>query len=58
MVNRDPMHAFAELALIVMDANPPGQRLSRVAELAKQTLPDIEELSLTLLENGHLGFPS
>jgi GAF domain-containing protein len=49
----DPMRAFAELALIVVGAQPAEQTLRRVAELAKQTLPGVEDVSLTVVENGH-----
>jgi hypothetical protein len=48
----DPLRAFAELALIVVDAHPPEQTLRRVAELAKQTLGDVEDVSLTVIDNG------
>src|SRR3954447_15801023 len=50
--DRDPMHAFAELALITVDASPPEQTLRRVAELAKQTLAGAEDVSLTVVEDG------
>ena len=49
---RDPMHAFAELALISVDSAPAEQTLRQVTELAKQTLPGVEEVSLTLIEHG------
>jgi hypothetical protein len=48
----DPIDAFAELARIVVDAEPPDQTLRRIARLAKQTLGDIEDVSLTVIENG------
>jgi GAF domain-containing protein len=48
----DPMHAFAELALIAVDAGSPEQTLRHIAELAKQTLGGVEEVSLTVIENG------
>ena len=51
--HRDPMHAFAELALITVDGNPPAQTLRRIAELAKQTLDGAEDVSLTVVEEGH-----
>lgn len=41
--------AFAELARIVLD-QPLGQFLQRVADLATQTLPDVDGLSVTLIE--------
>ena len=46
------MHAFAELALITVDTAPPEQTLRRVTELAKQTLPGVEDVSLTMIEHG------
>ncbi len=49
---RDPMHAFAELALIAVNTNPPEQTLRRVAELAKRTLAGVEDVSLTVVERG------
>jgi len=49
----DPTNAFAELALITVDATPPEQTLRRVAELAKQTLDGVEDVSLTVVEDGH-----
>lgn len=49
---RDPMHAFAELALMPVDVVPPEQTLRRVAELAKQTLAGVQDVSLTLIEYG------
>ena len=49
---RDPMHAFAELALIAVNTDPPEQTLRRVAELAKQTLAGVEDVSLTVVEGG------
>src|SRR5829696_4236334 len=49
---RDPLHAFAELALIVVDAKPAEQTLRYIAELAKQTLGGVEEVSLTIIDDG------
>jgi GAF domain-containing protein len=46
------MHAFAELALLTVDGSPPGQTLRRVAELAKRTLDAVEDVSLTVIDNG------
>src|SRR5215216_4407374 len=47
----DPLQAFAELALIVIDTNPPERTLRRVSELAK-TLDGVEDVSLTVIEDG------
>lgn len=52
-VRRDPNHAFAELALLTVNTDPPGQTLHRVAELAKQSLTGVEDVSLTVIEDGH-----
>ena len=48
----DPLAAFAEPAQIVVGADPPEQTLRRIAELAKQTMPGVEEVSLTVIEDG------
>lgn len=48
----DPIQAFNELALITVDTDPPEQALRRVAELAKQTLGEVEDVSLTLIQDG------
>jgi GAF domain-containing protein len=49
---RDPLQAFAELARIVVGAEPPHQTLCRIAELAKQTLGGVEDVSLTVIADG------
>jgi GAF domain-containing protein len=48
----DPLNAFAELARIVVDAEPADQTLRRIAELAKETLGGVEDVSLTVVEDG------
>jgi GAF domain-containing protein len=48
----DPLVAFAELALIVVGTDPPEQTLRRVAQLAKQTLDGVEDVSLTVVQEG------
>jgi GAF domain-containing protein len=48
----DSVPAFAELALITVDTRPPEQALRRVAELAKQSLGGVEDVSLTMIEDG------
>src|SRR5215210_5793722 len=48
----DSVHALAELALITVDTGPPEQSLRRVAELAKQSLGGVEDVSLTMIEDG------
>jgi GAF domain-containing protein len=49
---RDPMHAFAELALITVNNGPPDQTMHRVAELAKRTLGGIDDASVTVIKDG------
>jgi GAF domain-containing protein len=49
---RQPRDAFAELAMITVDAGPPEQALRRIAGLAKQTLAGVEDVSLTIVEHG------
>jgi len=46
------MHAFAELARLTVNADPAEQTLRRVAELAKRTLGDVEDVSLTVIDRG------
>jgi len=48
---RDAMHAFAELALITVNADPAEKTLRRVAELAKRTLGEVEDVSLTVIHD-------
>ena len=48
----DLIQAFAELALITVNADAPEQALRRVAELAKQTLGGVEDVSLTMIAGG------
>jgi GAF domain-containing protein len=48
----DPTAAFAELALITVNERPPAQTLHRVAELAKQVLGGVEDVSLTVIDQG------
>lgn len=48
----DPVQAFAELARIQVADQPVEQILRRIAELAKQTLVGVDEVSLTFVENG------
>ena len=42
----------ARLASIVIDAGPPETALREVAALAKRVLPDVEDVSLTVVEDG------
>ena len=45
-----PQDAFTELGQLVVGAQPLGQVLTRVAELAKASIPGAEEVSVTLIE--------
>jgi len=47
--------AFAELARIRLDGEPLTQVLGRVAELAKEVLPDARDVSVTLLDDARAG---
>jgi GAF domain-containing protein len=48
----DPSQAFDELADLVVDDRPSEQRLRRIVELAKQTFGGVEDVSLTVVEDG------
>jgi GAF domain-containing protein len=48
----DARAAFAELSKIMLGAQPLSETLTRVAELAKQTIPGAAEVSVTLMEDG------
>ena len=48
----DPREAFAELSKIMLSAQPLSDTLTRVAELAKQTIPGAAEISVTLMQEG------
>jgi GAF domain-containing protein len=45
--------AVAKLASIVLEEGPPEPVLQQVAQLARDTLPAVEEVSVTLVEQGH-----
>jgi GAF domain-containing protein len=47
------MHAFAELALIAVNADPAEHTLRRVAELAKRSLGGVLDVSLTVIRDQH-----
>ncbi len=49
---RGPMPAFAELARIAVDTVPLEQTLRGIAELAKQSLSGVEDVSLTMIDQG------
>ena len=44
--------AFAELSKIMLGAEPLNLTLGRIAELARATMPEVDEVSMTLLEGG------
>jgi GAF domain-containing protein len=43
---------YAELAAIVLDRQPLGAVLRRIAELAAKSIPNVDEASVTLVERG------
>jgi GAF domain-containing protein len=48
----DPLQAFAELGRVRLGETDFQQLLSRVSELAKQTVPGAAEVSVTLMQDG------
>jgi GAF domain-containing protein len=50
----DPRAAFAELSQIMFSAQPLSDTLRRIAELAKQTIPNAAEVSVTLLQDSNV----
>jgi hypothetical protein len=46
----DPVLAYAELARIVLGAQPLGAVLRRIAEIARDLIPRADEVSITMLE--------
>ena len=48
----DPSQTFADPAGLVVDNEQSEQRLRRIVELAKQTLGGVEDVSLTVIEDG------
>jgi len=51
-VPRDPRAAFAELSRIMLSAQPLSGTLTRIAEIAKDTIPGAAEVSVTLMQEG------
>lgn len=51
----EPHTAFAELSKIMLGSQPLTAVLERVAELAKQTLPGADEVSVTLVDGDNVG---
>ena len=45
--------AIAELALMAVEDSSPESRLLRVAQLAQRTLPEVQDVSVTLVERNH-----
>ena len=48
----DPRTAFAELGMIMLGAQDLNQTLQRIADLARKTIPEIDEVSVTLVDRG------
>jgi GAF domain-containing protein len=48
----EPHVAFAELSKIMLGAEPLTATLERIAGLARATMPEVDEVSMTLLEGG------
>jgi hypothetical protein len=48
----DPRTAFAELGRIMLGAQDLNQTLQRIADLARKTIPEIDEVSVTLVDGG------
>jgi GAF domain-containing protein len=47
-----PTDAFTDLGRIAFDRTPTDEVLSRIAELARRTIPGADEVSVTLQESG------
>ncbi|GAB3309734.1 GAF and ANTAR domain-containing protein [Geodermatophilus aquaeductus] len=50
----DPRVAFAELSKIMLSEQQLSETLGRVAELAKQTITGAADVSVTLMDDGHV----
>jgi transcriptional regulator with GAF, ATPase, and Fis domain len=48
----DPRTAFAELGRIMLGVQDLNQTLQRIADLARKTIPEIDEVSVTLVDGG------
>jgi GAF domain-containing protein len=48
----DPRTAFAELGRIMLGAQDLNQTLQRIADLARKAIPEIDEVSVTLVDGG------
>jgi hypothetical protein len=48
----DPRTAFAELGRIMLGAQDLNPTLQRIADLARKTIPEIDEVSVTLVDGG------
>src|SRR5690242_3982182 len=51
---RDPRAAFAELSKIMLGEQQLSETLGRVAELAKQTIPGVADVSVTLVHDSEV----
>ena len=52
-LDRDPLHAFAELARMEVNRGSAEDMLRGIAELAKRSLGQVEDVSLTVIVDGH-----
>lgn len=49
--NREPLAAFAELSKIMLGDGSLNETLGRIAALARETVPDTDEVSVTLVDH-------
>ena len=47
----DPRTAFAQLGRIMLGVQDLNQTLQRIADLARKTIPEIDEVSVTLVDH-------
>ena len=48
--DREPLAAFAELSKIMLGEGSLNETLGRIAALARDTIPDTDEVSVTLID--------
>jgi hypothetical protein len=49
--SREPLAAFAELSKIMLGDGSMNETLARIAALARETVPDTDEVSVTLVDH-------
>jgi len=49
--SREPLAAFAELSKIMLGDGSLNETLGRIAALARETVPDTDEVSVTLVDH-------